>query len=188
MDWLVRSRIFVSALALAAIGAGAMLALSCKREARQFEVPTSSATPASQTAVTDFYAGGPPAEPAFSAKQPATQDENNAYALSEGKRLFDAYNCTGCHAHGGGGMGPALMDNQWIYGGRLDQIFTSIAQGRPNGMPHWGGKIPDAQIWELAAFVRSLSVPTPVNAGQTTPTPPPPPAAPPPAETSGTTK
>ena len=39
-------------------------------------------------------------------------------------------------------MGPALMDDAWIYGGRLDQIYNSIYQGRPNGMPAWGGKIP----------------------------------------------
>ena len=44
-------------------------------------------------------------------------------------------NCVGCHSHGGGGMGPALMDGQWRYGGRIDQIATTIAEGRPNGMP-----------------------------------------------------
>src|SRR5437868_2631375 len=40
----------------------------------------------------------------------------NAWGLSEGKRLYENYNCVGCHAHGGGGMGPALMDAKWIYG------------------------------------------------------------------------
>ena len=44
-------------------------------------------------------------------------------------------NCVGCHCHGGGGMGPALMDDQWRYGGRIDQIAATIAEGRPNGMP-----------------------------------------------------
>ena len=57
-------------------------------------------------------------------------------------------------------MGPPLMDQQWIYGGRLDQIYASIVQGRPNGMPSWARKIPDAQIWEIAAFVKSLSGPS----------------------------
>ena len=129
-------------------------------------------------AVTSLFPGGgspPPEDPRAQIYQ------GNAQHINEGHRLFNWYNCSGCHFNGGGGIGPALMDNQWRYGGRLDQIYASIAQGRPNGMPSWGGKIPDAQIWELAAFVRSLSVPTPVNAGQTAPTPPPAPLGSPPA-------
>lgn len=81
----------------------------------------------------------------------------NAYAVSQGQQLFQAMNCSGCHAHGGGGMGPALMDDQWIYGGRMDQIVASIDQGRPNGMPSWRGKLTPQQMWQLAAYVRSLS-------------------------------
>ena len=66
-------------------------------------------------------------------------------------------NCVGCHSHGGGGMGPPLMDDEWRYGGRIDQIATTIAEGRPNGMPSWRGKLTEDQIWDLAAYVRSLS-------------------------------
>jgi len=83
--------------------------------------------------------------------------EENAFALSEGKRLFSQMNCVGCHAHGGGGMGPALMDDKWIYGSRPDQIFATIEEGRPNGMPSFNGKLPDYQVWQIAAYVRSLS-------------------------------
>jgi len=95
---------------------------------------------------------------------------DNAQAVQDGKRLFAAFNCNGCHSSGGGGMGPSLMDDEWIYGDRLEQIHQSIVQGRPNGMPAWGGKIPDAQIWELATYVRSLSLPATL-AAQTGPTP-----------------
>jgi cytochrome c oxidase cbb3-type subunit 3 len=49
------------------------------------------------------------------------------------------------------------MDGQWRYGGRVAQIHASIAQGRPNGMPSFAGKIPDDQIWQIAAYVRTLS-------------------------------
>ena len=56
-------------------------------------------------------------------------------------------------------MGPSLMDDEWIYGGRLEQIHQTIVEGRPNGMPAWGGKIPDQQIWQIAAYVRSMSLP-----------------------------
>ena len=54
-------------------------------------------------------------------------------------------------------MGPALMDDEWRYGGRIDQIATTIAEGRPNGMPAWRGKLTEDQIWKLAAYVRTLS-------------------------------
>ncbi len=84
---------------------------------------------------------------------------NNADAVTTGKALFNQYNCSGCHSNGGGGMGPPLMDGAWIYGGRLDQIHQTLAEGRPNGMPAWGGKIPDPQLWQIAAYVRSMSLP-----------------------------
>jgi cytochrome c oxidase cbb3-type subunit 3 len=84
--------------------------------------------------------------------------EGNAYAVSEGKVLYMAYNCSGCHFHGGGGIGPPLMkpESAFVYGGRPENIFDTISKGRPNGMPSWGARIPEAQIWKIAAFVRSL--------------------------------
>jgi cytochrome c oxidase cbb3-type subunit 3 len=90
--------------------------------------------------------------------------DDNAYGVSEGQTLFDQMNCSGCHANGGGGMGPALMDDEWIYGSRPDQIFATIAEGRPNGMPTWKYRLNDQQIWELVAYVRSLSGLTPKGA------------------------
>jgi cytochrome c oxidase cbb3-type subunit III len=84
---------------------------------------------------------------------------NNADAVNTGKRLFSQYNCSGCHSSGGGGMGPDLMDDEWIYGSRLEQIHQTLVEGRPNGMPAWAGKLPDEQLWQLAVYVRSLSLP-----------------------------
>ena len=49
------------------------------------------------------------------------------------------------------------MDEEWRYGGSIEQIHASIVQGRPNGMPSFRGKVPDDQVWEIAAYVRSLS-------------------------------
>jgi len=89
---------------------------------------------------------------------------DNADAVAQGMRLYKQFNCSGCHFNGGGGIGPALMDDAWIYGGRLDQIYATIYQGRPNGMPAWGGKIPDPQIWQIAAYVRSMSLPATIAA------------------------
>jgi cytochrome c oxidase cbb3-type subunit 3 len=84
--------------------------------------------------------------------------------MAEGKRLYTFYNCSGCHSNGGGGMGPALMDDKWIYGSQPTNIFESIVEGRPNGMPTWRNKIPDAQVWQIVAYVQSMSGQAPASA------------------------
>ncbi len=91
---------------------------------------------------------------------------DNAEAVNTGKRLYSQYNCSGCHSNGGGGMAPALMDDVWIYGGRLEQIHQTLVEGRPNGMPTWGAKIPDQQLWQISAYVRSMSLPATLAAQQ----------------------
>jgi cytochrome c oxidase cbb3-type subunit 3 len=95
---------------------------------------------------------------------------DNAEAVNTGKQLFKQYNCSGCHSNGGGGMGPSLMDGEWIYGDRLEQIHQTLVEGRPNGMPSWGGKVSDPQLWQISAYVRSLSLPQTL-AAQNGPTP-----------------
>jgi cytochrome c oxidase cbb3-type subunit III len=88
----------------------------------------------------------------------------SAYDISEGQRLFNWYNCVGCHANGGGGIGPPLIKKQWIYGGEPENIFDTIVKGRPNGMPTWGGRIPEYQIWQIVAYVRSMNGLQPTSA------------------------
>ena len=51
--------------------------------------------------------------------------------IAQGQQLYTWMNCGGCHSHGGGGMGPALMDDEWRYGGAMDEIAATIADGRP---------------------------------------------------------
>lgn len=83
--------------------------------------------------------------------------EGNAAAVTEGGKLFIAYNCMDCHGgDGSGAMGPSLADNRWHFGGSPGAVFQSIYEGRPDGMPSWGGRISDDQIWKLVAYVRSL--------------------------------
>lgn len=78
--------------------------------------------------------------------------------MSEGQRLYGQMNCSGCHGHGGGGgIGPALMDSKWLYGSGLDDIERSILGGRPRGMPAFADRLSPQQIWQLVAYVRSLS-------------------------------
>jgi cytochrome c oxidase cbb3-type subunit 3 len=84
----------------------------------------------------------------------------NPVALSEGRTLFVRYNCAGCHGgHAGGGMGPSLRDVTWIYGNSDAHIFDSVAAGRAHGMPAWGTKLPQEQIWKLVGYIRSLRTP-----------------------------
>jgi len=85
--------------------------------------------------------------------------EGNEEALGEGKRLYNQFNCSGCHAAGGGAIGPALMDETWIYGSQPGNIYSTIVEGRPNGMPAFGWRIPKDKIWRIAAFVSTLSKP-----------------------------
>lgn len=95
---------------------------------------------------------------------PSNPYDKSAYAISEGQRLFGWYNCSGCHSHGGGGIGPPLIKKEWIYGGDPENLFDTIVKGRPNGMPTWGGRIPEYQIWQIVAYVRSLNQEEPTSA------------------------
>jgi len=84
--------------------------------------------------------------------------EGDKKAISTGAQLFIAYNCLDCHgAEGSGAMGPSFQDGRWHFGGAPGEVFESIYQGRPDGMPSWGGRITNDQIWMLTAYVRSLS-------------------------------
>jgi cytochrome c oxidase cbb3-type subunit 3 len=78
-------------------------------------------------------------------------------AIMAGRQLFTGMNCAGCHSgYAGGGMGPSLRDSLWIYGNADAQVFSSIAEGRPYGMPAWAGRLQDDQIWRLVAYIRTL--------------------------------
>ncbi len=85
--------------------------------------------------------------------------EGDAAAIATGAKLFVAYNCIDCHgADGSGAMGPSLADGRWHFGGEPAEVFESIYQGRPEGMPAWGSLISPDQIWMLVSYVRSLQV------------------------------
>jgi cytochrome c oxidase cbb3-type subunit 3 len=139
-----------------------LLALSANNaSAQQAAAPDAQHGP-NEIAVTGLFPNGgapPPLD------RIGTRFEGNKLAIVAGKQLFNQMNCTGCHFNGGGGMGPALMSGHWRYGGRIDQIYASIAQGRPNGMPSWQDNLAPAMMWDLAAYVKSLA--TTASASQT---------------------
>lgn len=147
------------ALLLAAATALLIMTGGCEREERPFRIDVPYIGPSQGPRLSSLIPG--PNQPI---EHVANDYEDNAWALSEGKTLFTKFNCNGCHSNGGGGMGPALMDNKWIYGSHPEQVFSSIMEGRPNGMPSFRGKIPDQQVWQIAAFVRSMSGLVPIDA------------------------
>ena len=126
--------------------------LGCHREERPGATTAAEAARTMPVRVGELQPG-PKMQAAAAMKNPY---EGNAYAISQGQKLFEQYNCAGCHFHGGGGIGPPLMDNEWIYGSSPENIYMTIAEGRPNGMPSFGGHIPNEQIWQLVTYVRSV--------------------------------
>jgi cytochrome c oxidase cbb3-type subunit 3 len=132
---------------MGAVIAGAVLA-ACGRERRPFHDSPPEAAVAAESAQVARSDSGVSREGVYG---------GNAYALNDGKRLFASFNCAGCHSHGGGGMGPPLMDSAWIYGFEPANIYATIANGRPNGMPAFKNRIAPSQLWELVAYVRSMS-------------------------------
>ncbi|MFC3067683.1 c-type cytochrome [Phenylobacterium soli] len=146
----VLARAISIAPAVAALTLGA-----CNREARDLKPTPTAETGPHAVSVSDLYPGPVPSP---TPDDPRAQEyEGNAFHIANGQRYFKWFNCVGCHFNGGGGIGPPLMDETWRYGGKMEQIYASISQGRPNGMPSFKDKIPEAQIWEIAAYVRSLS-------------------------------
>lgn len=83
------------------------------------------------------------------------QGQNSA--IESGKELFIKMNCAGCHGYGAkGSMGPNLTDKYWRYGGAPVDVFKSIFEGRPQGMPAWGEKLSTNEIWQVVAYIQSL--------------------------------
>jgi len=129
-----------------------VLAASCARD--------QSSHTSSGTLAAVYTAVGPVPGTGAAAADPPNPVGSDAVVVQAGQRLFQRYNCAGCHGeHGGGGMGPSLRDSTWIYGASNPRIFSSIAEGRAHGMPAWGARIPEQQIWELVAYIRSLRTP-----------------------------
>jgi cytochrome c oxidase cbb3-type subunit 3 len=129
-----------------------VLAACNRQESRPAPAATWLSEPIAAVRTSDLAAG---------ASNPAPEIENpyadESGAMAQGRVLFMALNCGGCHGGaGGGGIGPPLADEQWIYGGSDANIYASIVQGRPNGMPAFGPSLQGEAAWKLAAFVRSL--------------------------------
>jgi cytochrome c oxidase cbb3-type subunit 3 len=134
------------------VSAAAFLASACHPARR--DLPQGGAPAMFSTAV------GPVPGPKTVIPEPGNPFHDDSAAVVEGRTLFDQYNCSGCHGpHGGGAMGPSLRDSVWLYGDSDAQIFDSISEGRNNGMPAWGTKVPEQQLWKIVAYLKTLRTP-----------------------------
>jgi cytochrome c oxidase cbb3-type subunit 3 len=88
------------------------------------------------------------------------------FSRAAGRSAF-LNNCAGCHGSGAqGAIGyPNLNDDNWLWGGSLEQIYQTIAYGVRNGndqargpaaMPAFQGQLTPAQISDVAEYVLSL--------------------------------
>ncbi len=129
------------------IGTGAALAfLSVVSVSAQQPAP-----PSVRNEQSIYVAGNPP--PAATLKNPFNGDTTIA---AQGAKLFDGFNCSGCHAGATGAVGPSLADGRWKYGGTDGEIFHSIFYGRQRGMPAFGGTLPADAIWRMVTYLQSL--------------------------------
>jgi cytochrome c oxidase cbb3-type subunit III len=105
-------------------------------------------------------------------KKGESVDENtvtlliNEDDIQAGKALFiDPSKCPACHNTDGGGnaVGPNLVDEYWLYGGSVKDIFKTIKYGTSKGMRSWKDDLSAKQIAQLASYVKSLKGTKPAN-------------------------
>ena len=100
----------------------------------------------------------------LAAEEPAKPKKLNPYtgnaeAIQQGRALYLQTGCSGCHGPGGGGgMGPALLDDEWKFGSDDLTLFKLIKGEIPQQtMPAaFGTVLKDDEIWKIIAFIRSL--------------------------------
>lgn len=81
--------------------------------------------------------------------------EHDEKAIAEGKLLYEEH-CSDCHGEDlKGDVGPDLTAHL-KYGETDDKKFTSIADGRPGGMPAFRNQLGRDRIWKVLAYVDSV--------------------------------
>jgi len=92
------------------------------------------------------------------AKQDLVAVSEDPEANTIGKRLYATY-CTQCHgsdARGARGY-PNLTDDDWLWGGKPEDIKKTIIEGRFGAMPAWQEVIGTEGVFNVTEYVRSLS-------------------------------
>jgi mono/diheme cytochrome c family protein len=164
------------ALSLLLVGFAGGVALA----ADEAQPPASEGAPAAQAPAPKGEAaagGGTPLETARQAEKGSLKSpyEDFASIADEGHKKFMAAGCNGCHGGtGGGGMGPPLTNQVWVYGKDNDTLFRLIALGSDElqkegyqrkgsenvvgPMPPMGGILKsNDDVWKVIAWIRSIN-------------------------------
>ena len=98
-------------------------------------------------------------------------EELSKYVERSGKVLFSD-NCGACHGQNGVGteqvgakfavreqglMAPRLNDDDWLYGGKIDDIHTTVSGGRQGMMVAHKDSLTAQQIDDVAHYVKAMS-------------------------------
>jgi cytochrome c oxidase cbb3-type subunit 3 len=100
-------------------------------------------------------------EAKYAAVRKANQPSENPYrgdaaAIAKGAETWTTI-CVACHtAEGTGLVGPSLVDPYWKYGNSDPELFATISEGRPLGMPPWGPQLGTQKIWQVLAYMETL--------------------------------
>ncbi|MFM2357072.1 MAG: hypothetical protein RLZZ528_2808 [Pseudomonadota bacterium] len=97
----------------------------------------------------------------------AGDEEMASYSRNAGAAIFRT-NCATCHGSGAAGARgyPNLLDNDWLWGGSIEEIHTTVTHGirnttdpdaRFSQMPAFGEIIEPAQIDEVVNHVLKIS-------------------------------
>lgn len=82
----------------------------------------------------------------------------DAVAIEAGRSLWRKAGCYSCH--GGvaeGGVGPSLIDDEWVYVPTDKTLFKTISEGRRGTvMASWSKDLNPEQIWKVIAYIRAL--------------------------------
>ncbi|HKL66159.1 MAG TPA: cytochrome-c oxidase, cbb3-type subunit III [Roseovarius sp.] len=98
-----------------------------------------------------------------------TDEDLSTYAVSAGAAVYRTW-CAQCHGSGAAGVKaggyPNLLDNDWLWGGTLEEIHHTIAHGIRNDedpdarwsqMPAYGDILDSEGIDQVVNYVMSLS-------------------------------
>ena len=95
-----------------------------------------------------------------SSKEIMSNPKPRSYAFSVAKVVFTD-NCASCHQPGGAGIVgkyPNLADDDWLWGGNIEQIEKSIREGRTGNMPAFAKRVNSKELDKLSEYILSLSV------------------------------
>jgi mxaJ protein len=115
------------------------------------QAPQSSPPPPTAQTPSD----GSQTPPSFKKLNPFTGKEDG---IAAGKTLYIQVGCQGCHGGGGGGgMAASLIDDNWKFGSDDETLFKLIKGQIPEQtMPVVYSSLPDDQVWQILAFIRTL--------------------------------